>query len=240
MEKNIVNVRDSILSIKSKNHILTGNENEDVVIREKNNNTIIYGIADGQSGKKYCVTGAQRVLKAVVEYINENQLSALEKREFPDEISFEVMKVIRTELNKMAEEYEEDKKEFSSTLLVVVINLTDGKYALIHLGDGCVVGKTKDNEIKMISAPDNGITRRYTWLTTSENALMHLKIKFGNITNYRRVLIMSDGMECICHGKNITQQGKKLIQIGSIMEIRNSMDLENLQDDATCIIVEIK
>ena len=72
----------------------------------------------------------------------------------------------------------------------------------IHLGDGGILGKRSDGSLNLISAPENGITSKYTWLTTSEGALLHLRIGFGQISNYNQVVMFTDGAEeMICNSR---------------------------------------
>lgn len=240
MEKKRIQIYDAVISRKGGNHADGCAQNEDVIQKKGYGGTMIYGLADGQSGRKYCVKGGEEILKAVMRYVGKNPVAFLTQRQYADEISYEIMKIIRETLDRLSEEYETDKNEFSSTLLLAALDLDTGEYMVIHLGDGCVVGLTKEDEIRMVSAPDNGITTKYTWVTASENALKHLRVGFGDLNNYKRLFILSDGMECICQGKRITQTGKKLIQEGKASEIQECMERREPRDDATCIMIELE
>lgn len=237
MEK-MFEISDTVIKITGSIHNENHEPMEDVVCKRKTDDMFFWGLADGQSGKEHCVLGGRAVLGAIVEYISEKGITSLSQRIYTDEIRYELIQVIRKQIDALTETYRADRREFSSTLVICAINPRTGEYMTVHLGDGCIVAVTKESAVSMISMPDNGITGGYTWLTTSENALMHLRICYGNIEKIKCFYLMSDGMDCICHGKNILHQGMELLKQGNLRSLQKYVTENRPIDDATCIVLK--
>lgn len=190
-------VEAQALSISGKMRALTETSCEDVVLTIEADSFCFYGLADGQSGKKYCTEGANASLNAAAAYIKELGIAQIHRVKYFDEIQFGLIKVIRSELESLTCEYKTDIFEFGSTLMAFAVDPGDGKYVLIHLGDGRVVGIRNTGELKNISPPENGLCLNQTWLTTSPHAASHTRVYVGNINNYQRIILMSDGADGI-------------------------------------------
>lgn len=220
-------------------HLNSNRECEDVFIAKEEKDLLFYGLADGQSGKAFCTQGAYAVLTVITDYIKKKGITTLSEYEHVDEIQYEIIKIIREKLNDLAATRNTSVYEFASTILALGIDPKTGKYVTVHLGDGGIFGKRSDGSFNFISTPDNGITSKYTWLTTSENALLHLRIGFGSIFNYKRVVMYTDGAEVICRGTSITQNAKRIVfdneeswKIGEILKTSEPAD------DATCVVID--
>lgn len=220
-------------------HLNSNKKSEDVFIVKEAKDLVFYGIADGQSGKAFCRQGAYAVLTVIEDYIKKKGINTLSECIHVDEIQYEIIKIIREKLKNLASTRNTSVYEFASTILALGIDPKTGKYVTVHLGDGGIFGKRSDGSINFISTPDNGITSRYTWLTTSENALLHLRIGFGSIFNYKRVLMYTDGAEAICRGTRITQNARRIVfdneeswKIGEILKTSEPTD------DATCVVID--
>ena len=212
--------------------------NEDVVLIDESSDLFFYGLADGQSGKKYCREGGLETLKTVFQYLRQEGIDRLTAREHVDEIQYEVIRLIRKTIDELASKEKTEKADFSSTLVVIAFDRRTKKYIIIHLGDGGIIGIRKENkDVTMVSPPDNGLTTNYTWLTTSQDALYHLRISFGKIETFSRVLLFSDGATEIAHGKYISERTKTLIRNKTQEEIISGLNTTPI-DDATCIIVD--
>ncbi len=180
------------------------------------------------------------VLDAIFQYLKNQGISQLHRREYQDEIQFELLRKIRTALKQLATELAvEDLREFSSTLVVFALDTESREYIAIHLGDGAILAVTADDTIVTLSAPENGITQAYTWLTTSPGVLQHRRIDMVQIGEYRRVVLVTDGATALCRGRNITPAGQVHLRE------RNNQDAlvalvkgSPTEDDASCIILD--
>jgi hypothetical protein len=212
---------------------------EDITVVREQTDLLFYGLADGQSGKTHCRQGGEAVLNAVADYLAQRGIHTLSQYEHKDEIQYEIIRIVRETLSGLAAANRAETAEFSSTLLAFGITPETGEYMTVHLGDGGIVGRRADGTLTFLSAPENGITSRYTWLTTSEEALLHLRIGFGSIAHYTRVILLTDGADAVCRGTNLTAEARRILgeedDASRIPElIRNSRPL----DDASCIVVD--
>ena len=115
----------------------------------------------------------------------------------------------------------------------------NGKYMMLHLGDGCAIHLPHTGDPMVVSAPDNGLTSCHTWLTTSENIVPHFHVTFGSLTSTKRILLLSDGATCFCRGRNIPRQAKELIKNRSQLQLQDCLMQSNPIDDATCIVLDV-
>lgn len=191
------------------------------------------GLADGQGGGEYGAEGGSLCLEAVSDYIGSVGIGNLLNTPFPDELPCEIAKAFRRKLLPLAEGKNAGLKAFSSTLLAVAAERKSGKYLLLHLGNGCAVGVPHTGEPMVVSPPDC-----HTWLTTSDNAVSHLRVSFGSLENKKRLLLMSDGAKCFCRGKYIPCRTKDLLKNGSQLELHAQLVQSNPTEDAGCIFLD--
>lgn len=235
-----ISFRTAVVQQTGRDHLQQQAQCEDIVYTRRTRLSYFCGLADGQSKCRHCAVGARESLIAVADYLEGKGIRALSSHQYTDEIQFELVWVIRRRLERLAEIYGVEQKEFSSTLLALALDLQSGLYTMAHLGDGCTVGVRRDGSVHILSAPDNGVTGSYTWLTTSEAILPHLRIYFGNVNCYRRLCFMTDGADCICKGKSISPIGRELLLEADPEGIRASIRQSAPADDASCIMLDFK
>lgn len=214
---------------------------DDIIYTSENPELFFYGLADGQSGKKYCRQGAETVLESIGDYIQKRKIYDLLQYRHLDEIQYEIIRIVREKLGQLAIVSQAKISDFASTILAMGIDPMTGQYMTIHLGDGGILGKRNDGSLNFISAPENGITSKYTWLTTSEGALLHLRIGFGQICNYSRVVMFTDGAEAICRGTNISVGIRRILNENEDASQLAEMIYDSRpSDDATFISINCK
>lgn len=211
---------------------------EDAVFLRSDREYLFCGLADGQSGSRYGQAGGKACLEALWEHIASIGIRNFLDAPFPDEHPCSVTRAVRQRLRQLSENRGTPLEEFSSTLLAVAIDLEKGKYALLHLGDGCAVSVPTSGEPVLISQPENGPSLNQTWLTTSENAVSHFRIRFGTLENKKRILLLSDGATCLCRGKNIPWRAKELLKSSDPHQLHQHLLRSEPTDDATCILLE--
>jgi serine/threonine protein phosphatase PrpC len=222
-----------------KSHMEDGLACEDVSFTAQTANFLFFGLADGQSGKRFCTVGGRAVLKAIAQYIADKTIRLLAKSVYPDEIQYELIRVIRGTLSGLSQAYQEDITAFSSTIVAVAVDTDSKDYLAIHLGDGAILGVKRETGAFMLSAPENGITHQYTWLTTSPNALRHLRIYRGSVKNLERLILLTDGATMLCRGGNIAKKAKPVLcDLSKPEAIANAIRKGKPLDDASCIVVD--
>lgn len=210
----------------------------DAVVLRADRDHLFCGLADGQSGTRCGQEGGSACLEAIADHIASEGVGNLMDTPFPDELPCTFTKIFRKKLLQLSESRAMPLEEFASTLLAVAVDLKTGKYMLLHLGDGCAVSIPVSGEPAMISSPDNGISLRDTWLTTSGNAVSHFRVRFGTLENRKRLLLLSDGAACFCKGRNILRNARELLKHGTPAQLEEQLRAGHLSDDATCLLLE--
>ena len=81
---------------------------------------------------------------------------------------------------------------FGSTLMGAALNHRKGRYLLVHLGDGIIIG-SNGQQSRVLSYPVNRKADQ-TVLTISENIPERIKVKSGNLEDLSRIVLCSDGV----------------------------------------------
>lgn len=211
---------------------------EDVIYVEETEAYCFYGLADGQSGKRFGSKGGLVCLKRLAEYVSVHGVRSLAEYRFPDELPCMLTQEIRRCLLAQAERDGGDFSDYASTLLAIAIDPIEKQYILLHLGDGCALGVYPDDSVMMLSCPENGLTQYHTWLTTSDHAASHFRVTFGTLRNQKRMVFLSDGADSLCRGKNILPRAKTLLCRGSREEVVAFVRSSRPEDDAGCIVLD--
>lgn len=238
---NFVNCIDELsvaCSVTGKSNLARDLECEDVIYIDGTPEIRFWGLADGQTGKRYCREGGKEVLKAVFRFIASKGITQMTQYEHVDELQYELIRVIRDTISKLASDKGVEKAEYASTLVILAYDPHTGNYTIIHLGDGGIISRKKDGSISMLSSPENGLTTNYTWLTTSQEALHHLRIGFGNTKTYSRIVMITDGATVYAHGQHISERAKKMIDSGNREDLVSFLDQSDPSDDASCIVID--
>ncbi len=146
-------------------------------------------VSDGAGSYKYAEKGSEITSHVAATFMADKfeRLYRLDKETVADYVIHEVLIPITEE----AEELGEDIIEFSATLLCTAFH-PDGRYLILHVGDGAVVGLAKDNECKVISIYEHdGPANQTTFVTAPDTKYF---IEKGN-SDYSSVVLMSDGPE---------------------------------------------
>lgn len=212
----------------------------DVIYCRKTPALLFYGLADGQGHKQHGSAGGAFALHAIAEYIHEIGLSALLEFPFPDEIPFLLTQKFRSVLSSLSQQQGYPFTEYASTLLGIAVDLISGNYMILHLGDGCAIGLHKSHSSIILSPPENTFSREYTWLTTSDHAAFHLRISFGNIQNFQRLVFLTDGATSLCYGKNLSSRARQLLADEDPHQFLNALKRTHPHDDASGIVLDIQ
>lgn len=157
---------------------------QDVTFFQQQQDLLFAGIADGKTAAPYGAEGGYAALQAVADHIAKAGLDAFLAAPFQD---------------------------FASTLLLLTLDLKTGRYLSVHLGSGCVLGVSPSEKIGFISPPEYGLTVYHTWLTTSHNAISHLRLSSGSIERKKRILLLSNGADCLYRHGSVPLRARNAI-----------------------------
>lgn len=176
-------------------HIQMGVECEDIFKIVNNNDLIYMAIADGVSLKKHSREGAKIVVNSLyqlMKYININSLIvAPQKLNLLPGI---IIQQITTQLEVVAESSQSQIIDYASTLEMLLIDKRSENFLCVHLGDGLIGGVRKSNELQFFTQRDIGLRKKQTYVTTTENAAQFIQIRYGNISNFKGLYLMTDGI----------------------------------------------
>ena len=140
---------------------------EDNVFRYITENGITsIALSDGAGSYKYAEKGSEITARMAATFMSEKfeRLYSLDNETIADYVIHEVLIPLKEEAEKQCE----DIIEFSATLLCTVFH-PDGRYLILHVGDGAVVGLNKNNECEVISIYEHdGPANQTTFVTVPE------------------------------------------------------------------------
>ena len=201
------------------------------------------GIADGQSSRTHCIEGAKTSLKTISDYFQKQNLSSFPLRN-SDEIQYEFMGVIHNlhqKLKFLASKNNTTSDEFASTICCMACDPLTGTFVLTHLGDGCILGITKDNTVKLLSQPENGFTKNLTYLTTSPDVVHHTRISHGNLMHYKCIYLMTDGAADHLFKNNfLHSEMKTMLQNQDFDALSRYLKESRPSDDASLLMITIE
>ena len=157
----------------------------------KHSTGVFYGLslADGAGSYKFSDIGAEIVTKEILMYLKSNFSNLLKVKNVSRKIIQHIEEILSVEAKNRAI----DIKELSSTLLFIVIK--KNKFIAGHIGDGVIGVLDKNNNISVLSHPDNGEYSNSTFFTTTGNYPDRLRIIRGNIVGSTGFILMSDGSD---------------------------------------------
>ena len=148
-------------------HVERNKNCEDNVFRYISENGITsIALSDGAGSYKYAEKGSEITARMAATFMSEKfeRLYSLDNETIADYVIREVLIPLREEAEKQGE----DIVEFSATLLCAAFH-QDGRYLILHVGDGAIVGLNKDNECEVISIYEHdGPANQTTFVTVPD------------------------------------------------------------------------
>lgn len=144
------------------------------------------GIGDSDINT-YCVKEVVNYSADALLYIMNSELLLSGKRKIIDYLMGGVIRIISKYVEKGYA-----VSDLGSTLLGMAVDHRKGRYLLVHLGDGIIIGNSSGGT-RVLSYPVNGSGNR-TFLTTSDNLLKCMKVKIGKMNDLDQIILCSDGM----------------------------------------------
>ena len=171
-------------------HIERNKNCEDNVFRYISENGITsIALSDGAGSYKYAEKGSEITARMAATFMAKKfeRLYGLDNETIADYVIREVL----IPLGEEAEKQGEDIIEFSATLLCTAFH-PDGRYLILHVGDGAIVGLNKNNECEVSSIYEHDGPANQTTFVTVPDTQFFLK---KGTSDYSSVVLMSDGPE---------------------------------------------
>lgn len=176
-----------------------GRENEDAIYVGTNNRYLFSVIADGAGSSAFAKEAAHCTVNTAADFFARRHLDLFEKEEF--QTGKDLVFAVQQALFEKAEVLHADFKEMMCTLIATVIDTKKKLYMSIHVGDG-LIAITEKGKTDIVSYPENGITRQFTYMLNSENVMKHLRIKTGSFNPGSELFMCTDGAMEACFHKS--------------------------------------
>lgn len=163
-------------------------------------------LADGAGSCKFSHFGAEVITQSICENMVKNFDDLYKMDE--SQIQATIIELVLQKLKIKASELETNIDDLSSTLLFV--SLKNDRYIAGHIGDG-VIGYLFNDNINILSYPDNGEYANSTYFVTSSDARKYLRIYRGDLTGITGFILISDG---VAEG-GLYDKGNKKLTLGA-------------------------
>lgn len=145
-------------------------------------------LADGAGSVKYPDIGAEIASEQVNKTLSKN--FDLLFKSSAEEARHKITHAIRTVLGIHAKKKNCSLSDFSTTLIFASVK--GDKFIAGHIGDG-ILAYLEDDEIILLSPPDNGEFVNETYFVTSKTYKARFRIFKGEIKNIKGFVLMTDG-----------------------------------------------
>lgn len=188
---------------------------------KKDVNVKVISLSDGAGFYQFSHFGAEVITQSICENMVKmfDEIYTMNDTQIKDRI----MDLILQDLKIKSQELNTDVKELSSTLLFVAIK--SDKYIAGHIGDG-VIGYSFDDNINILSYPENDEYANITYFVTSSNVKEHFRIYRGEIINTTGFILMSDGSAERLYDKKNKKISIAAKQILDWLDNNSSSDVE--------------
>ena len=185
-----------IVSRAGKCHDFDPQKNEDAVSSLVGERYAFFCISDGAGSSQYAKDAAWTTVNTVMkccekygsDFFKKNK-KLVQKRLIID---------IQRSLKQKSDESKTTLSNMMSTLVLLGIDLHTKEYFTVHVGDGLITKKTPQS-MGVISYPENGVTKSYTYFINSKRVFSHLKCTCGSFEQETIFFLCSDGvMENCC------------------------------------------
>ncbi len=176
-------------------------------------------ISDGAGSSSFAKEAAWCTVNATADFCYNNGSEFFtDKRE---QIARSLIFDIQQALYEQAKKLNTDLSQMMCILVLLCIDTKTMQYTTVHVGDG-LIAKLSDDKTEIISYPENGVTKQYTYMVNSPSVMKHLRIKNGTFNEKTQFFICTDGAVENCYSTQDYQ--KRINQID---------DLNKFQDDTT-------
>ena len=176
-------------------------------------------LADGAGSAAYSHYGAEAAVQSLKDFFEELSSDGfLLDEEDETTLKEEIINRILDRLDLLAQDYDCGLDDLASTLLVIAEK--DGRYALLHIGDG-VIGCRRNGVLEVLSYPTNGEFVNETFFTTTDGCETLLTLKSGESAGIDAFFLMSDGTEAGLYNRRTRSLGVGLSKLADVTANRS-------------------
>lgn len=217
-------------------HCFDSMQNQDAIAVAKDKRYIAISLADGVSTCSEGKRGADIACKAINTLLKQN--ASFFFRFDKTQIAEIALTHIFFRLNKQAKQDGQDVAAYSSTISSVLIDAKQKKAILINLGDGIIIGTSRE-AIKVLAMPGDSTGGCY--VTTTKNAISKLDVQIIDIKNMDSITICSDGAwkEMFCKTRIKPEISHHLLH-HEFDRLEHFLERQNCFDDYSFVCAELE
>lgn len=203
-------------------HKSKGKKNEDAYKILVNGDYVYCIVSDGAGSSNFAKEAAWCTVNTTGDFCYKSgQNFFIDAKDNAKNLIFDVQQA----LFERAKELNTDLSQMMCTLVLLAVNTKTKQYVTVHIGDG-LIAKTTKNKTKIVSYPENGVTKQYTYMVNSPNVMKHLRVKSSDYDSETEFFVCTDGTVENCYSTN-----------QYIERIQNIKKCKIFNDDATyCIL----
>lgn len=182
-----------------------------VYVRE-NGESGVYSLADGVNSYEKSGIGARAIQKVLADEWEKDPDGFFE---IPlSEVRKRFVEIVHEVIYNLSKETEE-AENYASTLLILFVSRTRGKFRWVHIGDGIILKENCWGEKSIVSYEHNGMTPQYTFTTISQPLCRYLRVGEGNMNLVRRFVLFTDGAILPFYkDREVTEYGNEVLDRG--------------------------
>jgi len=210
-------------------HKISDTPCQDSVLVKQEESYLFLGLADGAGSAKYSDIGSNLILKFLAIHMQISFNYYLNNLEISEK---NLLGRIHLALVAIAKMKNIEIKDLSSTLQFIAVYYDE--YIIVHIGDG-VIGMLDENDnLSVLSEPENGAYSHLTYFTTTLDS-KRVRIYRGKIKDINGLVLMSDGVEESLYNYQtkklapVTGEIIKWLDYGNEQEVSSALD-ENLKN----------
>lgn len=146
-------------------------------------------LADGAGSASHSQFGAQAVVDEGCAILVE-QFAEFASSDDGVKVKMALLERLVSKVASIAERHDVTQEDLASTFLCIAVS--GDAFLGAHIGDG-VVGFLKENNLRVISGPDNSEFANQTTFVTSSRALESMRLFRGSLDGVEGFILMSDG-----------------------------------------------
>ncbi|MBS6627804.1 MAG: protein phosphatase 2C domain-containing protein [Clostridiales bacterium] len=190
-------------------HRSKGNENEDAYRILVNGDYVYCMVSDGAGSSAYAKEAAWCTIEVTADFCYGQGADF-----FGDHYNCAAKRLIfdvQQALFEKANEQNTDLSQMMCTLVLLAINTKTKQYVTVHVGDG-LIAATQQQQTQILSYPENGPTKQYTYMVNSPNVMKHLRIKSDTFESNTEFFVCTDGVTENCYSTNQYKKRVKMIK----------------------------
>lgn len=147
-------------------------------------------ISDGAGSSNFAKEAAWCTVNTTADFCYNNGSEFFNNKR--EQIARNLIFDIQQALYEKAKKLDTDLSQMMCTLVLLCIDTKSMQYTIVHIGDG-LIAKITDNKTEIISYPENGVTKQYTYMVNSPSVMKHLRMKNCKFDKLSKFFACTDG-----------------------------------------------